>query len=167
MATFPKRFVRCCLGHPQGRYRCYKKEKGMCRPMKKVMFVLVLLNWLLIGSRPSQALPGLSFIPSTRDIGLGEVRTVELQIGGVFPSLGAFDIFIDFYPAVVSFKPSASSFGGPLGGDQLACPGLPNICTDFGSIGDFILVDSDTLELFRSRWLQQPTSIANNSSLSP
>jgi hypothetical protein len=117
--------------------------------MKKVMFILVLLNWLLIGSPPSQAVPVLSFIPSTRDIGLGEVRTVELQIAGVFPpKLGAFDIFIDFDPAIVSFKPSASSFGGPLVGDQLACPGLPSICTNFGSIGAFILVDSDTLELF-------------------
>lgn len=80
----------------------------------------------------------LSFIPSSKGVEVGEVRTVQIYVGGVAPDkLGAFDIVIEFDPNLVAFRSDLSSFGGPLIDDQLACPGLPTTCTYWGSFSNF------------------------------
>jgi hypothetical protein len=88
----------------------------------------------------------LSFVPASKDVTVDRTSFLTLRISRVTEGLGAFDITLEFDQDVVSFLPDESSFGGPLTGDQLACPGSP--CTDYGAFGGFESPDRGLVRLF-------------------
>ena len=59
----------------------------------------------------------LSFSPSTQDVGLGRVATVDVRIAGIFPGtpnqddgLGAYDFDVVYDPAIIRFKKATDGF---------------------------------------------------------
>jgi hypothetical protein len=76
----------------------------------------------------------LGFEPASQVVSVGDPAAVELRISGlgssVAPSLGVFDLFVSFDPAILSF--GGVSFGDPTLGDQL----------DLFDLGSLTVVDA-------------------------
>ena len=107
-----------------------------CRIMRKVgFFAIVLLGLSLFLTTNSQAI-SIGFSPVSQDVLVGELVSVDLVISGLgdgtAPSLGAFDLDIEFDPAVLAFNSVA--FGDPILGDQL----------DLMGWGSFTIFDGTT-----------------------
>ena len=85
----------------------------------------------------------LSVFPSSQNVALGSPMNVSLRITGLgnqtAPSLGTFDLNLDFDPAILSF--SSVVFGDPILGDLLDPTGLENTF-------DFTNPGFGTVELF-------------------
>jgi hypothetical protein len=96
--------------------------------MKK-LFVVLLLGWttLFAGSAAQATL--LEFVPSTHDVVIGNYAVVAIRISDLVdfsaPSLGVFDLNINFDPAILSF--SSVFYGDRILGDQLDLFGLGSI----------------------------------------
>jgi hypothetical protein len=79
--------------------------------MKKAIFAIVLMSWLIMGVRPSHAV-NISLTPAVQNVSRGQLFSETLSISGFSPNLiGAFSLDIAFNPALLSFT-SASFFLG-------------------------------------------------------
>lgn len=85
--------------------------------MRKLIFLLTILG-LSLGTNINRVhAVGLTFVPASQDVNIGDTAVVDLQVVGVgnftFPSLGAFDVTVLFDPSILSFV--GATFGGFLG----------------------------------------------------
>jgi hypothetical protein len=96
--------------------------------MNKIIFSVVGSMLLLLVSGTSQAIT-VGFDPMAQTVPTASSVNVKLGISGlgngIAPSLGTFDLDINYNPAVLSF--TGASFGDPLLGDQLDLFGLGSI----------------------------------------
>ncbi len=88
--------------------------------MSKTIYSVISSVLLLLVSGMSQAIT-VSFDPTAQTVATGSFVSVKLGISGlgngVAPSLGTFDLNIDYNPSLLSF--TSVSFGDPVLGDQL------------------------------------------------
>jgi hypothetical protein len=85
--------------------------------MRKLIFLVTILG-LSLGSQIRQAQAvGLTFVPALQDVNIGDTAVVDLQVVGVgdhtSPSLGGFDVTVNFDSSILSFV--GATFGGLLG----------------------------------------------------
>jgi len=85
--------------------------------MRKLIFLLTILG-LSLGSTESQVYAvGLTFVPASQDVNTNDLAVVDLQVVGIgdhtSPSLGAFDVTVNFDASILSFV--GATFGGFLG----------------------------------------------------
>lgn len=77
----------------------------------------LVMSWTTVQAAPIT----ISILPASQSVNLGSTTTVNLTIAGlgnhVAPSLGTFDLNIDFNPTILGF--STFVFGDPVLGDQL------------------------------------------------
>jgi hypothetical protein len=90
--------------------------------MKRLVIGWALLLSLTIFLPPSSVHAiSLNFVPSAQNVSLGSSAQVAIKISGLgdslAPSLGTYDLNVNFNPAVLSFN--TVSFGDPILGDQL------------------------------------------------
>jgi hypothetical protein len=104
---------------------------------------------------PARAI-SLTLVSTAPVVAVGETVGVAVQIAGlgdgVAPSLSAFDIEVNFDPAILAL--SSISYGDPLLGDQLDLLGSGSIISTtvgFGVVGlsELSLDSSDILDLFQ------------------
>ena len=89
--------------------------------MKKTLLSGVILAiFLFLAASPSQAIT-IGFKPVSQTVLVGSPADVELTISGLglgtAPSLGTFDLNVNFDPAILAFN--SVVFGDPVLGDQL------------------------------------------------
>ena len=110
--------------------------------MKKVLFLAVVLVVVVFFSLSAFAAT-IGFEPVSQTVPVGESVSVDLVISGLgdgeSPSLGGFDLFIEYDPAILAL--SDVSFGDPTLGDQLDVSG-------WGSLYDYSSYSSDVEYLF-------------------
>ena len=113
--------------------------------MRRTVSGGILLAGLMLGgcSTLSAGIITISVVPPSQSVALGSPVSVSLQITGLgnltAPSLGAFDINLNFDPTILSFN--SAVYGDPIFGDQLDPTGLGNTL-NFSSPG------FGTVELF-------------------
>jgi len=92
--------------------------------MKKALFLAVVLGFVVFFSISALAIT-IGFEPVSQIVPVGEPVSVDLVISGLgdgeFPSLGGFDLFIEYDPTILAL--SDVSFGDPTLGDQLDVSG--------------------------------------------
>lgn len=100
--------------------------------MKRVLKIALVTFSLLVAAIPSYAAT-ISLSPASQSVFMGQGFQVDViasgLVGGAAPSLGVYDIDINFDPAVLSF--STAVFGDPVLGNQL------DLGSAFGSVNDF------------------------------
>src|SRR5579864_1617094 len=103
--------------------------------------VILLVTIMTIATSVASADIILSLEPSSQSVALGSQATVDLNIAGlgIPPSLGTFDVNINFDPSLLSFNNFL--FGDPVLGDQLDPTGG-------GNTFNFINPGVGTVELF-------------------
>ena len=110
--------------------------------MKKVLFLAVVLGLVVFFSLSAFAAT-IGFEPGSQIVPVGESVSVNLVISGLgdgeSPSLGGFDLFIEYDPAILAL--SDVSFGDPTLGDQLDVSG-------WGSLYEHSSYSSDVEYLF-------------------
>ncbi|GCA91898.1 cohesin domain-containing protein [Microcystis aeruginosa] len=98
---------------------------------------LGLLSILNVSS--AQAI-SLGFSPVSQTVIIGQPAQIALKISDLVansaPSLGSFDLKINFYPSILSFN--SVSFGDPILGDQLDLEGLGST-SGFSSLSNSIV----------------------------
>jgi hypothetical protein len=117
--------------------------RGLTVPRRKV-FIKIAVAFVLGGCPAVFASTiTVSVFPSSQAVTLGSLVNVALEVAGLgaqaAPSLGTFDLNLDFDPTILSFN--STVFGDPILGDQLDPTGLGNTI-NFSSPG------SGTVELF-------------------
>jgi len=85
--------------------------------MRKLIILLTILG-LSLGTNVNRVHAiGLTFVPASQDVNINDVAVVDLQVVGVgdhtSPSLGAFDVTVNFDSSILSFV--GATFGGFLG----------------------------------------------------
>ena len=91
----------------------------------------------------------LSLVPDSQNVPVGSAVAVDLMISGLgdhaAPSLGAFDVNVNFDPGLFSVNPGSITFGGGLGDPNSA--GETSIQVDTGTAGLANLVEVSLLEV--------------------
>lgn len=118
--------------------------------MKNKLFAAIGTAFALWTAPPASAIT-IGFTPYSQSISVGSTATVDLFISGLgagtAPSLGTFDLNIDFDPLVLSF--TGASFGSQL--DLFGLGNLRDVTPGVGSVNIFELsydspFDLDTLQ---------------------
>lgn len=91
--------------------------------------VVVLVAPVVFMSVAPTSATTINFAPLTQDVNLGTPFTVAITISGlndfIAPSLGVFDVDVNFDPSILSF--GSVSYGDPILGDQLDLSGLGSV----------------------------------------
>jgi hypothetical protein len=124
--------------------------------MKKILKMTLGAIYLLVAALPSYAIT-MSLSPTSKVVNVGQSMQFDLVISGlgagVAPSLGTYDVNINFDPGILGF--SGAVFGDPILGNQLDLFGLGSINAATPGVGtvnlfELSLDDPTDLDLLQS-----------------